>query len=398
MRRFRHSAIAVTVLAGIALAADTTPPPEPQVANPPQQSAAEVVRPRIEVAFVLDTTGSMGGLIAGAKAKIWSITNDMLTAEPTPDIRLALVAYRDRGDAYITQVFDLTEDLDAVYEKLTALQAGGGGDTPESVNQALHEAVNDLSWSESRDVLKVIFLVGDAPPQMKYADDVKYAVTCEIAVKKDIIINTIQCGTYAETTPVWREIAQLSEGSFVQIGQTGDVQVIATPHDDELMRLNQALNATVLPYGAERQQRMVADKLRRSEAAVPASVDRAGVLAKSQPGRAVTGRGDLVADFAAGDVDEGYLAAAPEAELPPGWAALAPEARRTKLEELSRERAALQQQIAELAKKRQAWLDEHRRANAKAYRDSFDEQVSQIVREQASRKNIMYPQEEPKDE
>src|SRR5262245_58747597 len=97
--------------------------------------------PRVEVAFVIDTTGSMAGLIDGAKRKVWSIANQLASGQPTPKVRIALVAYRDRGDAYVTQVHDLTDDIDAVYADLQRFAAEGGGDTPESVDQALHEAV-----------------------------------------------------------------------------------------------------------------------------------------------------------------------------------------------------------------------------------------------------------------
>src|SRR5512140_2961024 len=88
-------------------------------------------KPRIEVCFVLDTTGSMGGLIEGAKQKIWSIANEMISAKPTPEIRIGLVPYRDRGDEYVTKTFDLTNDIDAVYATLRTFQAAGGGDEPE---------------------------------------------------------------------------------------------------------------------------------------------------------------------------------------------------------------------------------------------------------------------------
>ena len=74
---------------------------------------------------------------------------------------MALVAYRDRGDAYVTRVSDLTTDLDGVYATLQDFQAQGGGDTPESVNEALHAAVTQLDWSASQDVYKVVFLVGE---------------------------------------------------------------------------------------------------------------------------------------------------------------------------------------------------------------------------------------------
>src|SRR6266478_991526 len=180
-------------------------------------------KPRIEVCFVLDTTGSMGGLIEGAKQKIWSIANEMISAQPTPELKLGLIGYRDRGDEYVVKSFSLTDDIDAIYGHLREFQAGGGGDTPESVNEALAEAIHKMPWSSDSKVLKIIFLVGDAPPHMDYPNAPKYPDLCREAAKKDLIINTIQCGEMAETKPSWQEIAKLSEGSYVGISQSGNV-------------------------------------------------------------------------------------------------------------------------------------------------------------------------------
>ena len=187
---------------------------------------AKKERETIEVCFVPDTTGSMGGLIEGAKQKVWSIANEILSTKPVPNLRIGLIGYRDRKDAYVTQVHDLSEDIDDVYAKLMKFQAQGGGDTPESVNQALHEAVTKIKWNKSKKVLKLVFLVGDAPPHMDYQDDVKYPEVCKKAVKKDLIINTVQCGNMASTTPIWKEIAKLAEGDYVAIAQTGGVAAI----------------------------------------------------------------------------------------------------------------------------------------------------------------------------
>src|SRR6516164_3363792 len=154
-------------------------------------------KPKIEVVFCLDTTGSMGGLIEGAKQKIWSISNQIASGKPAPDLKIGLVAFRDRGDAYITKIHDLTDDLDAVYANLKEFKASGGGDAPESVNQALNESVTKIKWSNDKDTLRIIFLVGDAPPHMDYADDVKYPETCKKACEKAIIINSVQCGNSA---------------------------------------------------------------------------------------------------------------------------------------------------------------------------------------------------------
>ena len=84
-----------------------------------------VEKPRIEVVFVLDTTGSMGGVIAASKEKIWSIAITMANANEAPEVRMGLVAYRDRGDAYVTRVVDLSPDLDAMYSTMGGIEIAG---------------------------------------------------------------------------------------------------------------------------------------------------------------------------------------------------------------------------------------------------------------------------------
>src|SRR5262249_18037868 len=201
----------------------------------------ESKRPQIEVVFCLDTTGSMGGLIEGAKQKIWSICNQIAGGKPTPDLKVGLVAFRDRGDEYITKVFDLSDDLDAIHGHLKTFKAAGGGDFPESVNEALHVAVNKIKWSKDKETLRIIFLVGDAPPHMDYPDDVKYPVTCKLACEREIIINTIQCGNHAETRKYFRDIAAKAEGKFVEIAADGGVVAVATPFDKRLGEINTEL-------------------------------------------------------------------------------------------------------------------------------------------------------------
>src|SRR3982751_824913 len=117
--------------------------------TPTSRTAA---KPKIEVCFVLDTTGSMSGLIEGAKQKIWSIANEMISAKPTPELKLGLIGYRDRGDEYVLKTFNLTDDIDAIYAHLREFKADGGGDTPESVNEALDEAIHKMTWSDDNKV------------------------------------------------------------------------------------------------------------------------------------------------------------------------------------------------------------------------------------------------------
>lgn len=340
-------------------------------------------KPRVEVAFVLDSTGSMGDLIEGAKQKIWSIANSIIAQKPTPEVRIGLLTYRDRGDEYVTKRFDLTSDIDAVFKNLQTFTADGGGDDPESVNQALNEAVTLMSWTADTSVLKIIFLVGDYPPHMDYRNDVKYPVTCREAVKRGLIINTVQCGDVPDTTAVWREIARLSEGAYVALAQSGNMTVMATPYDDEIARTSEALGDTVVAYGDRERQAEAKGKIAEA-AAAPASVaaDRA-TYNLATGGKAIQGAGDLVADSVEGTVDVSRVAAE---QLPPEMQKMTPAERTAYVAKLKEKRDGLNQTLAQLTQKRAAYIEtEQKRLAAVGTGDAFDTKVAEIIASEAAR-------------
>jgi Mg-chelatase subunit ChlD len=344
-------------------------------------------KPRIEVCFVLDTTGSMGGLIEGAKQKIWSIANEMISAQPTPELKLGLIGYRDRGDDYILKSFGLTDDIDAIYGHLREFQAGGGGDAPESVNEALAEAIHKMPWSSDKKVLKIIFLVGDAPPHMDYPNGPKYPDLCREAAKKDLIINTIQCGEMAETKPIWQEIAKLSEGSYVGISQSGNVAVISTPMDKELSRLNEKIGATLIPYGDSTLQAEVHAKYAAAKSApVAAMADR--LTYNSKTGRAMQGRGELLDAL---NENKLKIDEIDQKQLPAELQKLDRNELQKRIAKARDERADLQKQIVEVSKKREAYMQsENKRLAAEGKGDAFDQKVTETLHAQAAKKGISY--------
>lgn len=346
--------------------------------------------PKVDVVFVLDTTGSMSGLIQTAKEKIWSIATTMASAQPTPEIRIGLVAYRDRGDQYVTRMVDLSNDLDSVYAALMDFEAGGGGDSPESVNQALHDAVHKISWSEGEQAYQVIFLVGDAPPHMDY-NEVRYPAIVASATEKGIVINTIQCGDMSTTVAPWTQIASLGQGSFFQVEQAGGAVAFASPFDDKIAELSAKLDDTRLYYGTEEEKERMLRKVEDADkielAASLESRARRGVFNAAVGGRAnLLGDNELVDAVATGAVELDDLE--PEA-LPEALKPMAPAEQQAYVARLADERADLKRQIAELSVDRDSYIAK-KVDEAGGMKDSLDQQLYEAVKAQAGKAGLTY--------
>jgi hypothetical protein len=373
-----------------------TPAPDPALAGLPSPDPARNERPVIEAVFVLDTTGSMSGLIQAAKEKIWSIATTMASAQPAPEIRMGLVAYRDRGDDYVTRVVDLSADLDSMYATLMELKAGGGGDGPESVNAALHDAVHRISWSQGGAAYKVVFLVGDAPPHMDYPDDVKYPQTLAVAREKGIVVNAVQCGGLAETTRQWERIAGQGQGRYFRVDQQGSAVALATPYDRTLAELSAKLDATRLYYGSDEEKRRQAAKQEAADklhaAASVESRARRATFNASPAGKAnLLGEKELVEDVAAGRVD---LSSVAPAALPAPLQAMAPAERKAAVQAQAERRKALANELAVVARERAEFLARKVAENGGA-KDSLDEKIYGAVREQAAAKGLRYEADAP---
>ena len=355
---------------------------EPVAVQPAPEAAGQ---PRVEVAFVLDTTGSMGGLIAAAKAKIWYIANQIVLGKPKPIVRMALVPYRDKGDAYVTKVFDLTDNIDEVYGNLMKFKAAGGGDGPENVNQALHDAVNKLAWSTDRKTLKIIYLVGDYPPHNEYKDVPTYDKLAKSAIEKGIYVNTILCGNNAEARRIWLDIAKRAEGSFFAIAQDGGAKEIPTPFDGELARLNRDLLGTAVVYGrGEVRAKQRAMNIAAGRYAAPAAASRAKYAADA----GTVASNDLVDDVRKHNVE---LEKLDKDMLPEKLRKMTPAERKAHVAEVQKNRDEINKKIQAVAAKRADYIKKELAEAAKAGRKAgFDEKVMASLKVQAAKKDIVY--------
>jgi len=347
----------------------------------------------LEMVFVLDTTGSMSGLIEGAKQRIWGIVNEVMQQSARPAVKIGLVAYRDNGDEYVTKVTPLTSDLDAVYSALMDYRADGGGDTPENVRRALAEGVHAAGWSnDTQRTARIVFLVGDAPPHDDYTNEQPTTATADAAVKRGMIVNTIQCGQIDGTREVWQAIARQGAGQYFAIAQDGGVQVITTPYDEQLGILSQKLGGTFLAYGGGGGARGIATrtelmaKQARTEEAVavraPASAQAERALNKALNSEAYSG--DLLQSI---ENESVKLDAVKGEDLPDELRKLSRAERKREIDQRLADRKKLRAEIVALSKQRDAYIAAARKKQA-GPQTGFDAAVAAALKEQLARKGI----------
>ena len=175
---------------------------------------AAPARTPLDLVFLVDATGSMGDEIHKLRDSLRSIAERVRALPSQPDMCWGMVAYRDRGDAFLTRTHDLTNDLGAFQQSLTRLQAAGGGDYPEALNEALNEAVHHISW-RSAGTARLVVLVADAPPHFDrggpYHDEGAAA-----ALARGIKLHTVGAsGLDAQGEAVFRQLAQTTGGRFI---------------------------------------------------------------------------------------------------------------------------------------------------------------------------------------
>ncbi|MHB9106160.1 MAG: vWA domain-containing protein [Armatimonadota bacterium] len=346
-------------------------------------------RPVIQLAILLDTSNSMDGLIAQAKTQLWNIVNTFVTAKrdgQVPQLQIALYEYGKSSlpaeGGYIRQILPLTTDLDKVSEQLFALTTNGGS---EHCGQVIGKAVQDLAWSETPGVLKTIFIAGNEPFTQGPVD---YHISVKAAITKGITVNTIHCGSLQEGINTgWKDGAVLADGSYMAIDQNQKVVEIPAPQDQEIAKLNESLNATYVPFGAQG----VAGKMNQ----VAQDTNSAGISASNAASRAAAKASSNYTNATWDLVDAVQTNAVKLEEvkvedLPEAMQKMTPEERKAYIDKQATERAAIREQIGKLNAARSAFITEELKKQAAPGVQTVESAVVEAVRTQAVKQGYMF--------
>ena len=344
--------------------------------------------PVVQIAILLDTSGSMEGLIEQAKGQIWRIVNEFINAKQKgrrPALEVALFEYgKDTLPAstgYIRLIAPLTNDLDKISEELFKLRTSGGD---EYCGWVIKDAVERLAWSKFPDAFKAIFIAGNEPFTQGPVD---YAKSCKAAIEKGIIVNTIHCGADGVGVQTkWQDGALLAEGKYMVIDHNQAVVHFDAPQDKDIARLGVELNKTYVAFGAAGQANLARqsaqDANSSSLASQGSSVQRA--LAKSSV-YYCNNSWDLV------DACKGTnfrLSTVKPEELPVEMRKMTEVERKSYVATKAQEREKLQAEINRLNSDRTKYVAEQSRKQSTT--NTLESVVITTVREQAQKRNYRF--------
>ena len=349
--------------------------------------AVTTSKKKIKIALLLDTSNSMDGLIDQAKAQLWKLVNQLAAAkcgEEKPGLEIALYEYGNSGlpmtEGYIRQVSLFTNDLDLISGKLFALTTNGGD---EFCGQVIQSATTQLEWNGDDDDLRLIFIAGNEPFTQ---GSVSYAGSCKTAKQKDIVVNTIYCGSFDEGLESgWKNGAQLTGGNYMSIDQDKKTEYIESPYDKEIAALNDKLNDTYVSYGSEgysKKQNQEAQDANASSYGVSNSTIRVVSKATSLY---VNTSWDLVDASRGKNFDVTKIK---EAELPKELQGKTKVEKEAYIAQKSQEREQIKAQIQSLNQKRILFISEKQKESGNT--NSLDAAMLKAIKEQATRKHFTF--------
>lgn len=346
------------------------------------------IKPKIQVAILLDVSGSMDGLIDQAKAQLWNMVSVMGKAKcdnVVPQIEIALYEYgrttNDIKNGYVKQIDGFTSDLDLLSKHLFSLNTNGGD---EYCGQVIFTSLSELKWDPSPLNYKVIFIAGN---EDFLQGTIQYSKACEEAKKKGVIVNTIYCGDRLQgIREHWNLAGECGNGSYTNINQDEKADNIPTPYDSTLFVLNEELNGTYVYYGAAGESKF-ADQasMDKSNFALGSTVAGMRIAVKGKSNLYKNTTWDLVDAQAS---DSTVLEKVDMKTLPKELQNKSRNELKQVVKEKDSKRLQLQKEISDINNKREAYVAVEKAKSSKKTGATLETEVEKIIKTQAKRHNM----------
>ncbi|OAV45860.1 hypothetical protein A3850_008885 [Lewinella sp. 4G2] len=359
------------------------PPTDPAPAAAPT-TTVNASNNKIQIAFLLDTSGSMEGLIDQAKARLWNILNETMESTRNgvaPDIEVALYEYgNDRlsaNNGYIKMIVPMTTEVDEISEKLFALTTSGGD---EYCPMAIQRAAQELMWDADDATVKLLYIAGN---EEFTQGPVAMSAGLKAAQDKGIVVNTIYCNNPNDgEARLWASAATRLDGDHFSINQDQAVAYVESPYDAPIEQLNAQLNDTYVPIN----QAAVAKKQRLAvEDANATSYSKANLSSRAKYKASKNYKNESWDLVDAARADNKKILEQKGA-LPDSLRTLSDAELTAKIDHLAQKRNELKQRLAELSEQRESFVADAKKDLAETEENTLGERMKSSVKRQLKKK------------
>ena len=387
---FKKRLLSVLLLSSSAVYA--TKPVLPDILIPTKHSQQKTIEmskfvrsgPTIQVAILLDTSGSMDGLIQQAKSKIWNIINELSKANKSnKDVTLQVGLFEygkqsiSKHEGFLQMLLPLGNDLDLLSEKLFSLRTDGG---EEYAGKVILESINRMQWSDHKDDLKLIIIAGNESFEQ---GDIPVDFSVKKAVDNNIIVNTVFCGDYDKGIDLgWKKGAEDGGGKYLNIKQNKQIVRIVTPYDELIILLGNKLNNTYIGYGIQSK----AKKARQLAQDANASKESRAMMADRSISKASSNYKNESWDVTSIYENDEASAIKLAKEQSTHFKGMSDDEIRSAIETKVKERNKLKAEISLLEEKRAAFIDKNKDTKA----SDFGSVLLRNVKEQAEGKGYIF--------
>ena len=381
-------ASSILAFAAVKISRDTTDKVQTEELKPVQPTivTTNLSDNTIQVAILLDTSSSMDGLIDQAKSRLWNIVNTLTTLKydgKTPQIEIALYEYGNDNISeknWIRKITPLTQDLDLISEKLFALTTNGG---EEYCGAVIKNATSQLEWNNNNEKsMKLIYIAGNEAFDQEC---INYKEAIAEAKKKNIFINTIFCGDRQEGIETyWQDGAKYGNGKYFNIDSNQKVIYIPTPFDDQISDRNAKINETYIGYGnkgSEKKNMQATQDRNASSMSKGSAVERS--VTKSKKAAYKNESWDLVDKV---EIDKEYVSKIKNEDLPAELKGKSKTEIAKIVNQKSKDRSNIQKEIADLAVKRQNYIDAELKKRGDSKFDDLGKAIEKSILELGAKK------------